>query len=301
MKKVDRQAVGDQSRTRATRSQTRTPQASGDEGFMLLALIVAIALILLALSVAAADIAFTLRREREVESVHRANQYIRAIQLFYKKFGNYPGSLEALEKSNNIRFLRQQYIDPLTGKSDWRLIGVGANKTTVKGFFGEDLTGIATTGLGSASGMQSGGTGGGSSTTSGTNSATDASGAASASGSSGFGFGNSSGSDSSSSASTSSGLGSIDGMKSKGMGSSSGPIMGVGSSATGNSIIVVNEQKTYETWEFLYDPRIEQLKLKAQLMNGSSDSLGSVSSQSTGSLNGTTTTPAKDPTASSGF
>jgi len=85
------------------------------------------------------------------------------------------------------------------------------------------------------------------------------------------------------------------------MGSSSGPIMGVGSSATGNSIIVVNEQKTYETWEFLYDPRIEQLKLKAQLMNGSSDSLGSVSSQSTGSLNGTTTTPAKDPTASSGF
>jgi hypothetical protein len=36
--------------------------------------------------------------------------------------------------------------------------------------------------------------------------------------------------------------------------------MGVGSSATGNSILTPNEQTTYETWEFLYDPRVEQLK-----------------------------------------
>ena len=35
--------------------------------------------------------------------------------------------------------------------------------------------------------------------------------------------------------------------------------MGVGSTAKGNSILIVNEQTTYETWEFLYDPRIEKL------------------------------------------
>lgn len=47
-----------------------------------------------------------------------------------------------------------------------------------------------------------------------------------------------------------------------------GPFMGVGSSATGSSLIVVNEQTTYETWEFLYDPRIEKLKAAAALNSG---------------------------------
>ena len=53
---------------------------------------------------------------REVEAVHRGNQYVRAIRLYYRKFGHYPGSIEQLEKTNNIRFLRQRYVDPMTGK-----------------------------------------------------------------------------------------------------------------------------------------------------------------------------------------
>ena len=136
------------------------PQPSGEQGFMLLGLIVAIALILIALSVAASKEAFSLRREREVESARRANQYVRAIQLYYKKFGRYPASIEQLENSNNVRYLRQRYVDPLTGKADYRLIGVGQNQTTVKGFFGEPLAGIASTGLGAAAGLQSNGFGG---------------------------------------------------------------------------------------------------------------------------------------------
>ena len=56
---------------------------------------------------------------------------------YYRKYGNhYPGSIEQLEKTNNIRFLRQKYVDPMTGKADWRIIHVGEAKTTVKGFFG---------------------------------------------------------------------------------------------------------------------------------------------------------------------
>jgi hypothetical protein len=58
-----------------------------------------------------------------------------------------------------------------------------------------------------------------------------------------------------------------------GLPGSTGPFMGVGSSATGNSIITPNEQTTYQTWEFLYDPRIETLKLAAAL-NGGADALG---------------------------
>jgi len=253
-----------------------SPPSTGEEGYMLLALMVAIALILLALSVAATDITFTLHREREAESVRRANQYVRAIQLYYKKFNHYPGSLEQLESTNNIRYLRQRYVDPLTGKPDWRLIAPGQNQTTVKGFFGEDLEGIATGGLGAAAGMQSGGIGG----------ATTANGASGGTGSmdSSGAFGGSSAATGSSQ--SGSGLGSAADMKSSGMGGSgmTGSLMGIGSSATGESILVVNGQTTYETWEFLYDPRIERLKVAAQLSNGGVSGLGGSSSQSTDSL-----------------
>ena len=36
----------------------------------------------------------------------------------------------------------------------------------------------------------------------------------------------------------------------------------------GDSILVVNEQSTYDTWEFLYDPRLEKLKAAAALKSG---------------------------------
>ncbi|MGH9598171.1 MAG: type II secretion system protein, partial [Edaphobacter sp.] len=129
-----------------------------EQGFMLVGLIVTIFIILLALSVAAPKMAQELRREREVETIHRGDQYVRAIRVFYRKNGHYPGSIEQLEKTNNVRYLRQRYLDPMTGKDDWRLIHVGEAKTTVKGFFGQPLSGIAP-GLGAAAGSISQGQG----------------------------------------------------------------------------------------------------------------------------------------------
>src|ERR1700678_1070128 len=134
----------------------RRVDCGGEAGSMLLGLVVAIFLILLVLGVAAPKVAQDLKRERDVEAVHRGNQYVRAIQLYYRKVGTYPGSLEQLEKTNNVRFLRQRYLDPMTGKPDWRLIKMGEAKTTVKGFFGKPLAGL-TPGLGSAAGMASAG------------------------------------------------------------------------------------------------------------------------------------------------
>ena len=161
-----------------------------EEGFTLVGLVVAIFLILLVLAVAAPKVAKDLKRDREVEAVHRGNQYVRAVQLYYRKFGHYPGSIEQLEKTNNIRFLRQKYVDPMTGKADWRLIHLGEAKTTVKGFFGAPLTGIAP-GLGSAAGLASpGGIGAGAAGAS----------AGGVAGSSGSAFGGSSGLGSSGSA-----------------------------------------------------------------------------------------------------
>jgi type II secretory pathway pseudopilin PulG len=297
---------------------------------MLVGLIVAIFFILLALSVAAPRVAQELRREREVEAVHRGNQYVRAIRLYYRKFGHYPGSIEQLEKTNNVRFLRQQYVDPMTGKADWRLIKVGEAKTTVKGFFGQPLMGL-TPGLGSAAGNASAasagagaaGTGqqssalGGSSPGSGGYGASSPGGSGLGSPSSGLGgasamptLGGSSaasgatngpptlGSDSSGSAQTGAGqtgsasgsgatnsLGSLSGSASQSNGSSmsgGAPFVGVGVPKEGDSITVVNEQTTYNTWEFLYDPRIEQLYAKGAMMGGGPTGLGSAAGNSSG-------------------
>jgi len=94
---------------------------SGEEGFVLVGLIVAIFLILLVLGVAAPRVAKQLRREKEVEAVHRRpTSMCGRCSLYYRKTGHYPGSVDQLEKTNNIRFLRQRYVDPMTGKPDWR-------------------------------------------------------------------------------------------------------------------------------------------------------------------------------------
>jgi type II secretory pathway pseudopilin PulG len=254
-----------------------------EAGFMLVFVVILTALLLIALSVAAPVVARDLRRDKEVESQHRADQYVRALRLYYRKNKNYPVSIEALEKTNNIRFLRKRYVDPLTGKSEWRIIRVGQNQTTVKGFFGQPLGGIATTGagtnLGSASALGTG-FGGTNSSTGGTSSTIGSTTGLAA------GF---QGATVSSSVPTN-GTGAIPGpgvtsgtaSSGAGAGTSSsggvGQIMGVGTSRTGTSLLTPNAQTTYETWEFLYDPKIELLYAKSNLLGGS------VSSQSASSF-----------------
>ncbi|MDW5264975.1 MULTISPECIES: type II secretion system protein [Acidobacteriaceae] len=258
-------------------------EREGEQGFLLLGLIVAIFLILLALGVAAPRAAHELRREREVETVRRGNAYVRAIEVYYLKNGNYPTSIEQLEKTNNVRFLRKRYMDPMTGKDDWRVIHLGEAKTTVKTFFGKPLGGIESTSLGGSSAGGAGSTGSafGSSGSSSGGGLTSSFGSSSSSGSGGLtsSFGSSSsgaggtgstGLSSSSTSGTSSGSGSngIGGQSGIGSAATAGPIVGIGLVKSGNSIRTLNEQTTYETWEFLYDPRIEQLKAKVSLFGG---------------------------------
>ena len=75
--------------------------------------------------------------------------------------------------------------------------------------------------------------------------------------------------------------------------SSGGPIKGVGTSRTGESILTPNQQTTYETWEFWYDPRIELLKKNVNILGGGGPAQGSSSTNSTdasqfgNNLNGT--------------
>jgi type II secretory pathway pseudopilin PulG len=259
-------------------AKQRSHRHNGESGYMLMAVVVMAALVLIALAVAAPVIAKDLLRQKEVESEHRAEQYVRALQLYQRacKCRSYPGSMEALEKSTTVRFLRQHYVDPLTGKSDWRLIHTP--QTTVKGFFGQELQGLST-GLGSAAGMVSNtGTTPGSATT------TVSSGTALTSGLTGATVGTPTSGSSAATGSTGSTGGGMFGD------SSGGVIYGVGPAKSGNSILTPNKQTTYETWEFWYDPRIELLKTNVNILGGGGPA-GTVPSSS-GSSTGLSSTDA---------
>ena len=122
---------------------------AGEEGYILIAVLFLVAMVLVMLSIAAPKIAADIERDREIELQHRGHQYERAIKLYYKKFGAYPPNMEALEKSNEIRFLRKRYKDPATGKDEWHLIHFGENKSpTAWGFFGQPLAGTTIAGIG---------------------------------------------------------------------------------------------------------------------------------------------------------
>src|SRR6516225_5803073 len=114
-----------------------------EEGYILVAVMFMLALLIIAMAVALPKIAASIQRDRDLETFRRGMQYRRAIQLYYRKFHRYPPNIDALVKTNEIRFLRKKYIDPTTGKDEWKPIMFGQNKTPLAmGFFGQPLGGI---------------------------------------------------------------------------------------------------------------------------------------------------------------
>src|SRR5437868_8430432 len=108
-------------------------------GYVLLAILFALTLLIIGLAAAAPKIATALQRTKEDELIRRGQQYSLAIRRFYKKFGRYPSDMDQLENTNNIRFLRRRYLDPLTGKDDWKPIQFGQARPSL-GFFGQKVT-----------------------------------------------------------------------------------------------------------------------------------------------------------------
>ena len=214
------------------------------------------------------EITFEMKRDREEEMIHRGVQYSRAIRAYYKKFGRYPAKIEDLENTNQTRFLRKRYKDPLNNK-DFRLLHFGEAKLSLNGLgmiagasqagsvggltgapgfsqpstfgnnsnFGANSTSPIGQGMGMASGFGQNvqGTGQnqsgepGSSTAPGTTTVTDTS------------EGSSSGS----------GLGS--GQTFGGM-----PIVGVASFSKDPTIRIFDKKKKYSEWQFVYDPTLDR-------------------------------------------
>jgi hypothetical protein len=82
--------------------------------------------------------AFESQREKEQLLIDHGEQYKRAIQLYYRKFSRYPAKLEDLENTGNIRFLRRRFIDPMTGKDEWRLVHMGPGGQLVDSLIKKD-------------------------------------------------------------------------------------------------------------------------------------------------------------------
>ncbi|HEY6444978.1 MAG TPA: hypothetical protein VIY53_00855 [Acidobacteriaceae bacterium] len=129
-----------------------------ESGYVLLAVIFLTFLLLLSLAIAAPKIAMSIQRDKDLETIHRGEQYKRALQLYYRQFGSYPTSIDQLVSTNNMRFLRKRYTDPETGKDDWKPVIYGQAHVRPLGFFGQPLStigGIATAAVvgGMGSGM----------------------------------------------------------------------------------------------------------------------------------------------------
>ena len=260
----------------------------GADGYVLLVLLLAVALMIMGMAVIVPSIAFEIKRDREEEMIHRGVQYSRAIRAYYKKFGRYPTRLEDLENTNNLRFLRKRYKDPVTGQ-DFKLLHFG----DVKMSFGGGIAGIAPGVAGALGGTLPAGGLGGLSGSSGFGQAAALAGA-SAFGQSaalGGGFGASSnspfsqnqaafsqnqaannppeGTDSSQpssqqTGSDQSGTGTTPGSNNPGAAAppgqtfGGGPIVGVVSTSKKPTIREFNHKKKYNEWQFIYDPAADR-------------------------------------------
>jgi type II secretory pathway pseudopilin PulG len=104
--------------------QHRPRSSSPQQGYLLLILGLFVTLLAFATLATAPRVVQQIQRDREEEMIHRGAQYARAIRKFVKKNGVYPTSLEQLEDTNRVRYLRRRYKDPFAPDGKWRLLHI---------------------------------------------------------------------------------------------------------------------------------------------------------------------------------
>src|SRR5688572_26177182 len=93
-----------------------------DDGYAMAALLVAMSVMAVIMSVAMPVWNTATRREKEEELIFRGQQYARAITLFQRRYpGTFPPNIDILV---NEKYLRKRYKDPITN-DDFQLIPVG--------------------------------------------------------------------------------------------------------------------------------------------------------------------------------
>jgi type II secretory pathway pseudopilin PulG len=255
-------------------------------------------------------------RDREVEMIHRGVQYERAVQRYYRKFGNYPPSMEALENTSNIRFLRKRYKDPMTRDGKWKIAHLADIK--LPGFSGLGATGT-TAGTGASAGNLLPGAGGltAAGVTAG-NLQNAASGAnlsannAITEANSGSAGGQTAAGTPPNGSANATGNGPADTTGPNGTGTvlGGGPMLGVISNSSAEGIHSFNDTSKYREWYFIYDPNQDKItngsepqltgpynpKLPSSLISTSTTAGGQTGAPAATTPNSTVPTAAPSPT-----
>lgn len=277
-----------------------SPRRRRDRGAMLLAVLFMMAMMVLAAMAMAPSLVQQIKRDREEEMIHRGTEYARAIRKYYRKFGRYPANLEQLDNTNQLRFLRRRFKDPLTSDGKWKPLhygdiaalgivglprglvgaqgqvqGPGSPITQPQGAAGSNL-GAGTAPAGAQLSAQPPGTGDGTQSAGaaqqGEGASPSASGVGGPQGQSGVSPGVGQSSDSSGTQSqggqTQGGPGqggtnnSIFG--NTGVGGQTfggGAIVGVASLSKDPTIRIYNKKKTYDEWVFIYSPMMDRVNI----------------------------------------
>src|SRR5215472_5034488 len=211
-----------------------TTHGNRQRGYMLLAVMLLITMMLLALTIVLPRITQQIKRDKEDELVHRGKEYAMAIKRYYHSKavsnGNYPTSLDQLDGTNNLRFLRKRFKDPMTVDGEWRLIHLGEAEINFTGPTG----GVPPGGTGPIGGLQTTPLGGSPSPSPGAPGP---------------------GGTATNPPSTGGQLGALATTTNPAQGA--GFIIGVASKSKETSIKEFNGSNQYDQWLFVFDPRLE--------------------------------------------
>jgi type II secretory pathway pseudopilin PulG len=230
-----------------TKTRIANESERNDRGYVLLSLLLLVAVMIVVAAVAAPKIAFTIKRDRERELIHRGVQYTRAIRAFSRKFGRFPNSIDELQNANGQRFLRRRYKDPITGK-DFKLLRLADVQ-----FAGGP--GVAALTQGSQRAMQAQGSDATAATaTGGQNNASQTANAPDQDSVTGENQSTAAKTDANVAASPVTAAGDSIGTSRFG----GGPIVGVASASKDHTIREFDHKNRYSDWQFYYDPSFDR-------------------------------------------
>ena len=93
-----------------------------ERGYAMAALLIAMSVMAIGLSMLLPAWATMAKREREAELIFRGGQYARAVALYQRARGAFPPNVDVLV---NEKFLRKKYKDPMTEDGEFQIISVG--------------------------------------------------------------------------------------------------------------------------------------------------------------------------------
>lgn len=108
-----------------------TARRHAQDGFTYLAALLLIAISAAALASVAEAWSHARQREKEAQLLWVGNQFKQAIGVYYQRspgsVKRYPANLDDLVEDRRFatvqRYLRRIYLDPMTGKAEWEVIG----------------------------------------------------------------------------------------------------------------------------------------------------------------------------------